>query len=52
MSHTITKRNLPKFEEKQKKPKTMKQIARFVTKKTGAAQKQIGIARERNISTK
>ena len=33
LSHTITKRNLPKFEEKQKKPKTVKQIARFVTKK-------------------
>ena len=33
LSHTITKRNLPKFEEKQKKPKTVKEIARFVTKK-------------------
>ena len=30
---------MPKFEEKQKKPKTVKQIVRFVTKKTGAAQK-------------
>ena len=39
LSHTITKRNMPKFEEKQKKPKTVKQIVRFVTKKTGAAQK-------------
>ena len=39
LSHTITKRNMPKFEEKQKKPKPVKQIVRFVTKKTGAAQK-------------
>ena len=35
-----------------KKPKTVKQIARFVRKKTGAAQKQIDIARERGISMK
>ena len=32
LSHIITKRNLPKFEEKQKKPKTVKQIVRFVKK--------------------
>ena len=50
MSDTITKVNLPNFEEKKQKANTNQQLVKSTAKRIGQAQEQIEIARERGIS--
>ena len=50
LSDTISKVNLPKFEDKKHKTMTPNQLVKSTSKKIGEAEKQIEIARARCIS--